>query len=668
MPRGVTRYLLAAFTFVVLGAATLAPSPAAAVDRADWLGIVNTYRAMSGLAPVTAEPAWEAGAVAHSCYMIQNDITHGETPGRPGYSTAGDTAGRNGNVAVSGSMAADARSHIDLWMTGPFHAIGLLRHNLVRSAYGECEGTTGPKWQSGATIDVLRGLDGSIPRPAAPLVFPGDGATIPLHRFVVESPDPRALCGWSPDTAAGLPLIAMMPSAVASAWASLTGPAGPVETCVLHSGNVAQSTARSILAADHAVIVMPRGHLADGAYSATVESDGGTATWSFTVDADAPLGANPLPPPAPQKIETTSPIGDPVTFVPNAPYRLVDTRIGQGATRLTGGAITRIHVADADVSAVSANFVAVAPSAPGYLTAYHCTSERPTVSMLGYQPGQSIANQSVVPLQDGQLCLFSKADVDVVIDVNGTYRGSSGAGFVPIEPRRVYHSGELGQPLAAGEERPIGIAGHGAPAGAAAVALNVTAVGPDAAGYVQVYPCGSPTAAEISTINYAPWDVRPNSVVVPLDAAGQVCARSKATTDVIVDITGYFGDAGLAFQPLVPVRMFDSRDPQPELNPLTGAALPGADTVLRIPIAGVRGVPTGARAVTVNLTATGAAATTYLTAFPCGDRPHASNVNATPGQVSVANGAVVELSAGGELCVYVKHPVHVIVDVTGVWQ
>lgn len=660
-----TRCLLSALIAAGLGVAVAPAAPATAVDNADWLGIVNTYRSMSGLAPVAAEPAWEVGAVAHSCYMIQNDITHVEQPGRPGYTAAGAEAGRNGNVAVSGSMAADARSHIDLWMTGPFHAIGLLRHNLVRTAYGECEGTGGPRWQSGATIDVLRGLDPSIPRPAHPIVFPGDGATIALHRFVTESPDPRAMCGWDARQPAGLPLIAMMPTAVSWAGATLTGPNGAIETCVLHAGNVSDPTGNSILAGEHAVIVMPRADLVDGTYTSSVATDAGTVNWSFTVDADAPLGAKPFPA---QPIEVSRPIGAAVAFVPNTPYRLVDTRIGQGATRLAGGAVTRIAVATPDVAAVSANFVAVGAAAPGYLTAYHCSSQRPTVSMLGYQPGQAIANQSVVPLQDGALCLFSKADVDVVIDVNGTYRGGAGVGFVPVTPQRVYHSGDLGQPLAPGEERPIRVVGSAVPEDAAAVVLNVTAVAPDAAGYVQVYPCGAPTSAEISSINYAPGDVRPNSVVVPVDAAGQVCLRSKATTDVIVDITGFFGDGGLVFQPLVPLRLFDSRDAQPELNPITAGELPGAGQVLRIPVAGVRGVPAQARAVSVNLTATAAASATHLTAFPCGTPPNASNVNTTPNQVSVANGAVVQLSRDGELCVFVKHPVHVIVDVNGVWM
>ena len=660
--------LVAALAVVATSVATgTGAHRAAAVDDGDWLGVVNAYRAMSGLAPVVAEPAWEPGATAHSCYMIRNDISHGETPGRPGYSAAGNEAGSNSNVAVSGSVDADARSHIDLWMTGPFHAIGILRPQLRASAYGECEDANAARWRSGGTLDVLRGLDLSVPRPAEPIVFPGNGATVPLHRFVVESPDPLAMCGWSGP--AGLPLIVMMPNAVSTASATLTGPAGPVETCVLHAGNVGDATAQSILGGDNAVVVMPRTELVNGSYSAAVSSDGGVADWTFDVEIGGPLRA-PGPPAAtpPQQVETTRAVGDPARFTPTAPYRLVDTRIAQGASRLKGGTVTRIAVAGPEVAAVSANFVAVGASAAGYLTAFDCASNRPTVSMLGYQPGQPIASQAVVPLHDGDLCLFAKADVDVVIDVNGTYAGGAGAGFVPVEPERVYHSESAGRPLAAGTERPVAIAGRAAPDDAVAVALNVTAVAPGAAGYLQVYPCGAPSTEQISTINFGPGDVRPNSVVVPVDSAGRVCLRSTATTDVIVDITGYFGDDGLTFQGLVPVRMFDSRDRQPELNHITGGALPSAGQVLRIPIAGHRGVPDDARAVAVNVTATAAAAPTHLTAFPCGEVPWTSNLNVTPAQVSVANGAAIQLSPEGDLCVFTLQPAHVIVDVTGIWR
>ena len=99
--------LLAGFLAAGSVAATLAlpavtPGVAEAADPGnyDWVGIVNTYRAQSGLAPITENASWSAGAVNHSCWMLLNGIAHDEAPGTPGYTTAGDQAGNSGNVAV----------------------------------------------------------------------------------------------------------------------------------------------------------------------------------------------------------------------------------------------------------------------------------------------------------------------------------------------------------------------------------------------------------------------------------------------------------------------------------------------------------------------------------------------------------------------------------------
>lgn len=640
------------------------PGTAQAVSDDDWLGIVNTYRQMSGLAPVAANPAWNDGVVNHSCYMLQNGITHEESPGAPGYTSSGDLAGRNSNIAVSSSVSATARNHLDLWMTGPFHAIGILRHNLSSSAFGLCSNASTPSWHSAGTLDVLRGIDAGRARPATPIVFPGRNATVPLTRFITEFPNPMTYCGWT--GGAGLPLIAMMPGVVSSASATLTGPSGPISTCVLHRANT-DGTAQSILAGENAVVVMPREELADGTYTATVNSNGGNVSWSFNVDHDAPLAPTPIPD---IPIVDTEPTSDPARFQAVSPFREVDSRTGLGTVRLRAGKITKVQVAESDVVAISANFVAVRPDDHGFITAYNCTTELPTVSTLGYGPSQVIANQAIVPLQRGALCLYSLKSTDIVIDVNGFYRTSGGSGFQPITPSRLHDSRKAGSTrLRGGQERAIQVTGvdGGAPFGAVSVALNVTVARPSDHGYLQVYPCGSPTAAETSSINYTPNDLRPNSVVTPLDEKGRICVRSLRDTDVIVDMTGYFvRSGGLDFVPLDPIRLFDSRSRQTAINATTNGTRVAAGNVLRIKIAGRRGVPASAKAVSVNLTATNPLSASFLTAFPCGTLPATSNLNVQPGQ-TVANGAMVKLSSKGELCVYAFRDVHVIIDINGAW-
>jgi len=644
-----------------------ASNPAAAVSDNDWLGVVNTYRAMSGVAPVSENASWSAEAQAHSCYMLQNGITHDEIPGRAGYSAGGDIAGNSGNVAVSSSVSASIRSHIDLWMTGPFHAIGILRSNLTSSGFGLCANANTPTpWHSGATLDVIRGLDYSAPKATSPIVFPGDGATVPLNSFITEYPNPMTLCGWT--GSAGLPLIAMMPNDVSAATATITGPNGPVPTCALHKGNTGgDATARAILDGDNAVIVMPRTVLADGTYTVNVTTDGGSVTWSFTVDRDAPLQA------APPETPDTAATANAAKFEPVEPFRLVDTRENLGAVRLKTGQVARIRVGAGDISAVSANLAVVNASGYGYITAFNCTTDVPTVSTLGYRPGETVANQAIVPLDDGVMCIYSKAATDLIVDVNGYYRESpGGSGFVPVTPSRMFDSRNSGKAsLNAGVEIPLKVVGvsGGAPAGAIGVALNVTVIEPDGYGYLQVYPCDAASSSNISNINYVPMDYRPNSVVTPVDDQGRICLRSHRDTDVAIDFTGYFAeDGGFDFVPLDPIRLFDSRSAHRELNESTSGRRLAANQVVRLKIAGERGVPASAKAVSVNLTATDVVNATYLTVYPCGVRPNTSNVNIVTSQFVTANGAMVKLSADGELCVYSKQDVHVILDINGVWE
>ncbi len=80
------------------------------------------------------------------------------------------------------------------------------------------------------------------------------------------------------------------------------------------------------------------------------------------------------------------------------------------------------------------------------------------------------------------------------------------------------------------------------------MALNVTAVGPVAPGWLRVWPCGSPEPATSSVNFVAAGAVEPNAVVVPVDETGEVCVSSLVATDVVVDVTGWF-ESGLRSSP-----------------------------------------------------------------------------------------------------------------------
>ena len=646
----------------------MAATPPFIAPDAEWLTVVNYFRAMAGLGPVTEDPAMSTGATSHSCYMLFNGISHDEVPGQPGYTPEGDNAGNSGNVAVSSVFNATARSHLELWMTGPFHAIGVLRPNLQSVGFGKCDNPATAPWKSGATLNVLGGLGPATPL-AAPILFPGNGTTTSLHRFVTETPNPVSLCGWT--GAAGLPIIAMMPEGFAgNPTATLNGSGAGIESCVLSSQNTT-GVAQQILAGNNAVIVLPRVELAPDKYSVTVSTSSRNVAWTFTVDPTAATGIQPVP--------ITLPLGTRkgATLQPVTPVRIVDTRSNLGATKLAGTLAKRIQVTGlagvpAGAQAISANFTITGAAGGGYLTVWNCSPDRPVVSTLNFAAGEAVPNGASVPLDSaGGVCVFSSVSADLVVDLNGFYASDGAGRFASVTPSRLMDTrAGVGAPrLMAGSVTALRVTGVAdVPAGAGLVSLNVTSVDPAQAGFVTVYPCGTPLPTA-SSLNPVPGRVKPNVVLAPVADDGTICLFTSTDVELIVDITGYIAEAAaLRFSPAAPFRLTDTRDlNRPEMNAGTAGDPAAAGQVLVIQVAGSRGIAPGAKAVSANFTVTGGVAAGFLTAWPCGARPATSTVNYTTGE-AIANGAQMPLSASGQLCVFVSNDAHVVIDVNGWWE
>ncbi len=191
----------------------------------------------------------------------------------------------------------------------------------------------------------------------------------------------------------------------------------------------------------------------------------------------------------------------------------------------------------------------------------------------------------------------------------------------------------------------------GVPAGAAAVALNITAVAPRASSYVSVFPCDA--APTVSTLNHQPSQVVAAAAIVPVSEAGTVCLYNDTDTHLLVDVAGSF-PSGAGLTPVGPARLADTR--------LGGGAPQPAGTPLRVPVSSIAG---DAAAVVLNVTATDAPGDGYVTVAPCGAPPTGtSNVNFPAGR-AVPNLAVVAPGEGGEVCVTPSAPTHLIVDVFG---
>jgi hypothetical protein len=121
------------------------------------------------------------------------------------------------------------------------------------------------------------------------------------------------------------------------------------------------------------------------------------------------------------------------------------------------------------------------------------------------------------------------------------------------------------------------------------------------------------------------------------------------------------------FFAVAPCRVVDTRNP----NSTNGGPIFTTDTQRNFAIRGSCGVPSTAKAVSLNVTVISPSAASFLTLWPSGSaRPVVSTINFSQTDPALANGAIVGLStAATDLSVYNNFGnVHVILDVTGYFQ
>jgi hypothetical protein len=121
------------------------------------------------------------------------------------------------------------------------------------------------------------------------------------------------------------------------------------------------------------------------------------------------------------------------------------------------------------------------------------------------------------------------------------------------------------------------------------------------------------------------------------------------------------------FFAVAPCRVVDTRNPAGT----NGGPIVGNNAQRDFAIRGNCAIPTSAKAVSLNVTITGATTSSFLTLWPSGGtRPVVSTINFTQNDTALANGAIVGLStSSSDLSVYNNSGnVHVILDVTGYFQ
>ena len=227
--------------------------------------------------------------------------------------------------------------------------------------------------------------------------------------------------------------------------------------------------------------------------------------------------------------------------------------------------------------------------------------------------------------------------------------------FVPVVPTRVLDTRDrpgvpFGQwdgtgQVGAGSTVAVPVRSAGVAVDATAVVANITTTRAAAAGFITVFPCGQ-RVPEASNLNYLPDHDRATLAYAPVSTDGRICLYTSATTDLIVDVTGFTPALG-SYTPRNPVRLADTRS--------TGAL--SAEGTLRV------SPPTGsAQALAVTVTSVNAAGPGFLTAYSCADGvPASSTLNFDTGR-AIANLTIV---GNGDICVTTSQQTDVLVDLQG---
>ena len=241
--------------------------------------------------------------------------------------------------------------------------------------------------------------------------------------------------------------------------------------------------------------------------------------------------------------------------------------------------------------------------------------------------------------------------------------------FVPVTPCRVADTrgavGPFGGPTmtsAASRSFVIPQSSCGIPATAKAYSLNVTVVPHGPLPFLTLWPTGQ-NQPLVSTLNSFQGIVVANAAIVPAGANGAVSVAVDDTSDVILDIDGYFSDLGGAeFYAATPCRVADTRGAN---GPLGGPSMTPAQTRDFPVLSSSCGLPSSASAYSMNVTVVPGGPLPYLTTWPTGQaQPGVSTLNSFTGKV-VANAAIVPSGTGGDISVYVADATQVILDSNG---
>ena len=250
---------------------------------------------------------------------------------------------------------------------------------------------------------------------------------------------------------------------------------------------------------------------------------------------------------------------------------------------------------------------------------------------------------------------------------------TSPTNFVPVAPCRIADTrnpnGAFGGPAISGNTSRVFVipsSACGIPFTAAGYSLNVAVVPRGTLGYLTLWPSGQ-SQPLVATLNSIDGRVKSNAAIVPAGANGGVSVFATDTTDVILDINGYFvagsNPSALAFYALTPCRVADTRN---AAGPLGGPSLAAQSTRSFPILASSCGLPANAQAYSLNFAAVPKGPTLgFMTAWPDGQaQPLVASLNDSTGTV-LANAVIVPAGAGGAVNVFTTDNTDLVIDING---
>lgn len=256
-----------------------------------------------------------------------------------------------------------------------------------------------------------------------------------------------------------------------------------------------------------------------------------------------------------------APAGTNLVFYPLNPCRVIDTRVeyrpvsGPFGPPSMGERETRRFRFPVGPCTIPTNAVAYSvtitavPNGPlQFLTAWPSGGNQPNVSNINSPAARVLANNVIIPAgTDGAIDVFTFNQTNFLIDISGYFApddGSNGQYYFPVTPCRANDSRATG--IYTDEEVrriavPTAPGCAGIPVSAKAYAVNFTAL-PNGAPmpFLTAYPSDQ-SRPNASILNAFEGQVVTNSAIIPAGSDGGISVYAFRRTNVVVEISGYFG-------------------------------------------------------------------------------------------------------------------------------